>query len=310
MDIGFSKKTKKQNEISVSSVAPCENKKKYEAFGNLVWEEGIYDDNREFTSKEKDPTGFHYFGARYYWANLGRFGSPDPMTINPQLVDLNHPQTLNPYVYCHNDPLNFLDPWGLYEDDFDRPDKYYEGEGVTVTEPREWVTVTAPSSNNDVFVWWSYSQSFSSGLGADKTNYSRDNYLLSKSDINLKAGFHTAWDILGGALLGGVVDYIIPGLGLPAGLIVNLRGGMQNSDVWAVSGSTMLTIGGVLIIAGGSAGPIGLLAASPSIFVNLAGTAYCSKNLYNYYQDSYREQNRIKARGPLSEAEIEGRTLK
>jgi RHS repeat-associated protein len=115
LDIGFSKKTKKQNKISMPSVAPCENKKKYEAFGNLVWEDGNHDDNREFTSKEKDPTGFHYFGARYYSGDIGRFLSPDPHTVMPGNIDLSNSQELNPYVYCHNDPLNYVDPNGLEE---------------------------------------------------------------------------------------------------------------------------------------------------------------------------------------------------
>jgi RHS repeat-associated protein len=86
--------------------------KKYEAFGNLIWEEGTYDDNREFTSKEKDPTGFHYFGARYYYGNIGRFLTPDPHTVSPGNIKLENPQELNPYVYCLNDPLNLYDPDG------------------------------------------------------------------------------------------------------------------------------------------------------------------------------------------------------
>jgi len=86
--------------------------KKYEAFGNLIWEEGSHDDNREFTGKEKDPTGFHYFGARYYYGNIGRFLSPDPHTVIPGNIKLENPQELNPYVYCVNDPLTYVDPNG------------------------------------------------------------------------------------------------------------------------------------------------------------------------------------------------------
>jgi RHS repeat-associated protein len=98
----------KQNKNSVSSVSLCENKQ-YEAFGNLKWESGTFSDNREFTSKEKDPTGFHYFGARYYSGDIGRFLSPDPILIQ----DLTDPQSLNPYTYCFNNPLKFIDPTGM-----------------------------------------------------------------------------------------------------------------------------------------------------------------------------------------------------
>jgi len=88
--------------------------KKYEAFGSLIWEEGTHDDNREFTGKEKDPTGFHYFGARYYSGDIGRFLSPDPHTLYPGNIDLSNPQELNPYVYCVNNPVQYKDPDGKY----------------------------------------------------------------------------------------------------------------------------------------------------------------------------------------------------
>jgi len=88
--------------------------KQYETFGNLVSSSGTFDDNREFTGKEKDPTGFHYFGARYYSGDIGRFLSPDPHTLSPGGFELTDPQTLNPYVYCTNDPLYYFDPEGLY----------------------------------------------------------------------------------------------------------------------------------------------------------------------------------------------------
>jgi len=101
----------KPNKNSVLSVALCENKI-YEAFGNIVYSSGTLEDNREFTSKEKDPTGFHYFGARYYYGNIGRFLTPDPHTLSPGNIDLSNPQELNPYVYCMNDPLKYVDPDG------------------------------------------------------------------------------------------------------------------------------------------------------------------------------------------------------
>ncbi len=114
----------KPNKNSVLSVALCENKK-YEAFGNLKWSSGTYSDNREFTSKEKDPTGFHYFGARYYSGDIGRFLSPDPHSLMPGNLKLYNPQTLNPYVYCHNDPLNYFDPSGLEEEEIIRRRNFF-----------------------------------------------------------------------------------------------------------------------------------------------------------------------------------------
>ncbi|MEW6609456.1 MAG: RHS repeat-associated core domain-containing protein [bacterium] len=55
-----------------------------------------------FTGKELDATGLFYFGARYYDPALGRFITPDPVQIPGD----------NPYVYCANNPLRYIDPNG------------------------------------------------------------------------------------------------------------------------------------------------------------------------------------------------------
>jgi RHS repeat-associated protein len=48
-------------------------------------------------------SGLQYFGARYYDAKIGRFISQDPIDTGP-----------NPYSYPNNDPLNLIDPTGMY----------------------------------------------------------------------------------------------------------------------------------------------------------------------------------------------------
>ncbi len=73
-------------------------------------------ENKEFEKKEQESSEFHYFQARYYNADVGRFLSPDPHTLNPRNLTLTNPQTLNPYVYCINDPLTYVDPNGLWLD--------------------------------------------------------------------------------------------------------------------------------------------------------------------------------------------------
>jgi RHS repeat-associated protein len=61
-----------------------------------------------FTNKEIDhELDLHYFGARYYHAQLPRFISPDPVSGNPA-----NPISWNRYLYCHNDPVNKFDPDG------------------------------------------------------------------------------------------------------------------------------------------------------------------------------------------------------
>lgn len=60
-----------------------------------------------FTGQRLDPTGLHYYNARYYAAGIGRFISPDPLLHSPAF-----PQNLNLYTYTRNNPLNYFDPTG------------------------------------------------------------------------------------------------------------------------------------------------------------------------------------------------------
>jgi RHS repeat-associated protein len=63
--------------------------------------------NYKFTAKERDAeSGLDYFGARYYGPSMGRFMSPDPMTISRSPGD---PQTWNKYSYAFNKPLTMVD---------------------------------------------------------------------------------------------------------------------------------------------------------------------------------------------------------
>jgi len=70
-------------------------------FGQEVVNEGDDEIRYSFTGKEKDDTGLHYFAARYYDSNIGRFTTTDPVAGN------------HPYVYVGNDPMNMIDPSGM-----------------------------------------------------------------------------------------------------------------------------------------------------------------------------------------------------
>jgi len=86
---------------------------KYKAFGETKYELGTYDNNHRFAGKELDETGLYYFGARYYDKSLGRWLVPDPKS-SPSDLNLRDPQTSNPYVYCTNNPIKFIDPNGMW----------------------------------------------------------------------------------------------------------------------------------------------------------------------------------------------------
>lgn len=68
---------------------------------------GSVRENFKFTGKEEDTeVGATYFGARYYNSRLGRWMSPDPMTIHGLTGDPN------PYAYVNGQVMNFTDQLG------------------------------------------------------------------------------------------------------------------------------------------------------------------------------------------------------
>jgi RHS repeat-associated protein len=59
-----------------------------------------------FTARRMDEeSGLYYYRARMYKPEIGRFLQTDP---------LGYIDTINPYAYCANNPLNWIDPWGWF----------------------------------------------------------------------------------------------------------------------------------------------------------------------------------------------------
>jgi len=66
--------------------------------------------NDKLTSYERDAeSGNDYAMFRTHVNRLGRFNAPDRLSGS-----IGDPQSLNRFVYARNDPVNFLDPLGLY----------------------------------------------------------------------------------------------------------------------------------------------------------------------------------------------------
>ncbi len=64
-------------------------------------------DKAQWAGMYNDPSsGLYYARNRYYDPEIGRFISEDPVGL------MGGP---NVYAYCHNDPINFIDPLGLWE---------------------------------------------------------------------------------------------------------------------------------------------------------------------------------------------------
>ena len=76
-------------------------------------ESSVTNNNKRFTSYDRSSkTGLDYAINRTYDSKQGRFTQVDP--IDMQAVDLKEPQTLNLYTYAVNDPINHVDPDGLF----------------------------------------------------------------------------------------------------------------------------------------------------------------------------------------------------
>jgi RHS repeat-associated protein len=81
----------------------------YDSFGNLTASTGSLTNPFQYTARESDTeTGLYYYRARYYDQTTGRFIGEDPdghglLYDNP-----------NRYEYVQNNPVNWVDPLGLY----------------------------------------------------------------------------------------------------------------------------------------------------------------------------------------------------
>ncbi len=76
----------------------------YDGFGNVVTN---LPTRYRYTGREYDSfTGLHYYRARWYDSQIGRFISEDPIGFAGGDVNL--------YCYVWNNPLTYKDPYGLW----------------------------------------------------------------------------------------------------------------------------------------------------------------------------------------------------
>ena len=74
----------------------------------------LYDEAVEsrYTGKERHAeSGLDHFDFRSYGSNMGRWMSPDPR--GNSVADFSNPQSWNMYSYVLNNPLKYVDPFGL-----------------------------------------------------------------------------------------------------------------------------------------------------------------------------------------------------
>jgi RHS repeat-associated protein len=77
----------------------------FDSFGQLTAHSGTLANPFQFTGREFDSeTGIYFHRARYLDPSTGRFLSEDPIRSGK-----------NFYAYVHNDPIKFVDPFGLQD---------------------------------------------------------------------------------------------------------------------------------------------------------------------------------------------------
>ncbi|MGD2180822.1 RHS repeat domain-containing protein [Lusitaniella coriacea] len=82
----------------------------YDAYGNVVGVAGTTENDYRFAGEQFDGTlGQYYLRQRYYDASTGRFTRRD--TYEGRLSD---PVSLHKYLYANADPVNGIDPSGLF----------------------------------------------------------------------------------------------------------------------------------------------------------------------------------------------------
>ncbi len=85
-----------------------------------------------FTQKERDgESELDDFGARMLASQTGRFNEVDPAAISLEPAQLIDPQLLNPYAYCADRPMNYVDHTGLNPHS---PETEHEGHYETAGE--------------------------------------------------------------------------------------------------------------------------------------------------------------------------------
>jgi RHS repeat-associated protein len=79
----------------------------YDSFGRVISNTGNIDFRYGYTGREADAeTGLDYYRARYYDAFAGKFISEDPLSFDGGDSNLTR--------YVWNNPINFIDPVGLW----------------------------------------------------------------------------------------------------------------------------------------------------------------------------------------------------
>ncbi len=178
--------------------------KTYTAFGNTI--EGTLSTPFQYNGQYYDSySGLYYLRNRYYDPSTGRFLTEDPAKDG-----------LNWYIYCMNDPVNFVDPWGLMP----RADQ-------TVNIMGRFVTPQASLYAKK------YSEEMQNLVNNNLGNLSDPEYLKAFDEINAKLDDIFAQDDRG-EVSGTVLD-------VPVYNQLNTNVGDENNLCWATCAAMIIS---------------------------------------------------------------------
>ncbi len=118
----------------------------YDPFGNVTISGETSDNPFQFAGRENDGMGLYYYRARYYSPELQRFISEDPIGIEGGI---------NLFVYVGNNPVNFVDPLGLWS--FSIEGYYGLGGGI----------VFGKNPGGGTFITWRFGYGIGGGVSFD-----------------------------------------------------------------------------------------------------------------------------------------------
>ena len=99
--------------LLTNEAAEITGRYEYDAFGGTIGYEGSEQTDYLFTNQEQDiESELYYYNARYYNPKLGRFISRDIKLGNAGDI-----LSSNRYIYVKNNPLKYVDPTGMVEED-------------------------------------------------------------------------------------------------------------------------------------------------------------------------------------------------
>ena len=90
-----------------NSSGAIQNTYSYDPYGNTSQSGTGFTNPYQYTGREADTAGLYYYRARYYSPMMGSFISEDPIGFGGGQASF--------YAYVAGNPINYIDPYGLFE---------------------------------------------------------------------------------------------------------------------------------------------------------------------------------------------------